>query len=64
MILKVATRYGSDFIKKIIIISLKLIKHEDKNLLVSGADPENLSRGWGPTLSKKKPITHTETPDY
>ena len=25
---------------------------------VSGADPENFSRG-GPTLSKKKPIKHT-----
>ena len=24
----------------------------------AGADPENFSRG-GPTLSKKKPITHT-----
>ena len=28
--------------------------HQDS----AGADPENFSRG-GPTLSKKKPITHT-----
>ena len=27
----------------------------------TGADPENLSGGGGPTLSKKNPITHTHT---
>ena len=25
----------------------------------AGGDPKNFSRGGGPTLSKKKPITHT-----
>ena len=29
----------------------------------ANADPENFSRG-SPTLSKKNPITHTETPEY
>ena len=30
------------------------------NVYMTGADPENFSRG-GPTLGKKKPITHTVT---
>ena len=30
-----------------------------RDFIAAGADPENFSRGGGPTVSKKKPITHT-----
>ena len=49
----------------LVLVTVYVLKGRGSNtrhicLLMSGADPENFSRG-GPTLGKKNPITHTVT---